>query len=443
MGWADADGVLIELERRGVLPRHVNEVPGRKGLRQAFSGAVRRDSEERAAWPQPPGEDLTALPTVAIDDADTREVDDAISAWEDDGVLHVAVHIARIAEVIEKDGPLDREAAKRATTVYFPGQAVRMFPVDLTESTLSLEAGADRSALTLICRVGADGLPDAGRFVRSTVRVDERATYESGGDLTDGLLALLHPVAEALRAERLAAGAAEVSVPQLKLTLDSDGEPVAELYSTGLPSHRVVSEFMILYNARLADALGAGSAAALFRLQPKDVTLNVSPADPLFALRARRSLPPTTVSTSPGPHKTMGLRSYTQATSPIRRFGDLLAQRQLLSLLDGSPPAYDEAAVEALRKQTQPPTRRARSVEDERRRYWICRWFENRKGETLSAVVSRNGKRGSVFLPCLGREYPCKEVEDLEVGVAVLVSIQAANPRARTVLLALAAAPTP
>jgi exoribonuclease-2 len=269
------------------------------------------------------------------------------------------------------------------------------------------------------------------------VRVDRHVTYEEASEPPGGaLVERLLPVARSLREARRAKGAALFSLPRLKVTLDALGEPVASLTPSDTPAQLVVSELMVLYNARLGERLAAAGAPAFYRAQPEPIApLPHDPADPLFPLLVRRRLPPTTVLVEPAPQRTMGLEAYVQGSSPIRRLGDLIAQRQLLALLDGRPPPHEAAALEAFKVELNRFERRARHMEEERRRYWICRWLEARAGP-LEGVVSRNGPM--VYLPSLDREVPCKPPpEPVPVGTAVRVRVERCDPRKREVLLAI------
>lgn len=438
MGLDSPDALLRELEGCGALPRDVNELPGRRGLRVSFPSTVRRAADELLAAPRT-GEDLRHVATIAIDDAGTVEVDDALSWWEEDGETFLAVHIARVADAIAPGSPLDAEAHARATSVYFPGETIPMLPLPLVQQRLSLEAGSPREALSLVCRIDERGRPQEARFARTQIQVDWQVDYDAAASQPGPreLLERLLPIAEELRARRRAAGAVVVSLPNLKLILDPERGPIPTLLSSSRPAQRVVSELMVLYNAELAERLRRAGTPALFRTQPQQVSLprDLDPSDPLYPVRVRRSLPPTTVQCRPGPQRTMGLPAYVQATSPMRRCADLIAQRQLLALLDGTP-ALSIDALEEARAGLNRLERRARQLEDERNRYLICRWLGGAGDQ--EAIVSRAGPRAAVYLPAVDRELPAALPEDAEVGQPVRVRVRRVDARAREVLLELA-----
>lgn len=440
LGLPDPDEALAELERLGVVPRHVNEVPLRLGLRREFPAEVLAAAEALLAAESPPlGLDLRRIPTVAIDDPGTVEVDDALSVWEEEGRLRLAVHIARVADCVRPGDTIDREARRRATTIYFPGETVPMFLPDLFEERWSLIEGVDRPALSMLCELDPQGgLRGHPTFARSTVRVARQHPYEDETDdpLVRDLLARLLPLARQLRAARRERGAVQLELPHVKLRFDAAGDPYPTLSPRETAAHQVVSELMVLYNASLADALVAAGVPALFRVQPLRPSPPAVAADDLLGpILARRSLPPTQVGPDPGPHRTVGVEAYLQATSPIRRYGDLLAQRQALALLDGAPPAHDRAGVLALQAELEPAERRARQAEDERERYLLTSWLA-RCGRELAAVVSRSEPRRVLcWIPELSRELPVRFENGAAPPVGTRVSLRVARaiPRQRTV----------
>ncbi len=438
LGFEGPDDLLGELERGGALPAHVNEVPHRLALPLEF-GEATRAAAEALPTTAPRGEDLRGRHTVAIDDPDTREVDDAFAAWPDGDDVQVAVHIARLDELVPLEGQLEREAFRRATSIYFPEGTVPMLPQALGDLA-SLVAGEDRAALSFLARVTPDGQVREGRFTASIVRVDRRLAYddEPEGEAAETLAHALR-AATALREARRRSGAVQLSLPQLKVRVDPEGGLSIKAGRTETTSHLAVSELMVLFNAQLGRLLRDAALPALFRTQPKAVKLPPrAPDDPLYAPLCRRGLPPTIVSIEPGPHRMLGVDAYVQGTSPIRRAGDLLAQRQLLAHLARTPAPYDRPAMERLKAQLETAEKRAQRAMDERERYWLVEWFA-RRTEPLQAVVSRlDGARGlHVYVPEVDRELPFRAPAPPapRLGDRLLVRVARAAPRARSVLL--------
>jgi exoribonuclease-2 len=315
-----------------------------------------------------------------------------------------------------------------------------MFPWELTRERLSLEAGVERRVVSLVARVTAEGRARSPfELCLGIARVDRRLTYEEALHETGDWrrpLEVIAGVARALREARRARGALILDLPDLKVTLDESREPEVSLRRADTTSHLVVSELMVLYNGAVAARLAETGTPALFRQQGEAARVTVEKEDPLFPVRARRGLPQTAVAVEPGPHRTMGLDAYVQASSPIRRYGDLVAQRQLAALIRGDRVPHARQELEELRGDLERAERTARRIEAERELYWVCRWLERRAGEVFEGVVSRSAGAGPglVFLPELAIELPLAGPPRDE-GERVRVKVRNVVPRKRVAVM--------
>jgi ribonuclease R len=145
-----------------------------RGLRRSFDPAV--EHEARGASFDPDGRrDLRELPTFTIDPETARDFDDAISATvQDDGTWRVWVHIADVAAYVRPRSMVDREAYRRATSVYVPGAVEPMLPAALSNNACSLVPGQDRATVTVEMVIGGDAVIRSPAFYRSVIRSDER-----------------------------------------------------------------------------------------------------------------------------------------------------------------------------------------------------------------------------------------------------------------------------
>ncbi len=444
LGHDGPETLLAALEQGGAVPPHVNETPRRHGLALEPTAAAlaeaRRLAELGAARGATGALDLRGRPTLAIDDAGTTEVDDALSLWEEGGETWLAIHIARAGDVLPIGGPLDEDARKRATTVYFADGSIPMLPPVLVQG-LSLDAGRDRPALSLVARIGPGNLPVEPKFTTSVIRIERHLVYEAWTPdpaTPDGaFLARLLPIVDALREARRGRGATILGMPALRMKAQG-GVPVVRVIRNDSAAQMAVSELMVLYNTELGRALSAGGATALFRTQTRPVKKpGREPDDPLFASLARRGLPPTIVDVRPAPHRMLGAEAYVQGTSPIRRYGDLIAQRQLLALLSGQPPPYDGKSLGALQGELEAAEKRAGRAMDERERYWLTLWLAAHPGPH-AVHVSRSDDRGlQAYLPALDRDLPIVRhpTRTLVVGDPLDVRVTATQPRLRTATL--------
>ena len=280
--------------------------------------------------PDEPRRDLTHLVALAIDDAGSSDPDDALSL--DGGVLWV--HVADVAALVLPDSAADVEARARAANLYLPEGTVRMLPDELTDR-LALGLAEVSPALSLALAVGDDG-PDLLEIVPSRVRVT-RATYEAAEtQLDDAPYRDLLALAERNHARRVANGAVEIDLPEVKVRVGDDGV----VRVTPLPSLRsraLVREAMLLAGEAIAGYAQAHALPLPYSRQDEPLE-RVAPLDgPAAMFAQRRAMQRAQQRPAPGPHTGLGLAAYVQATSPLRRYGDLLVHQQLRAHLAGAP----------------------------------------------------------------------------------------------------------
>jgi exoribonuclease II len=391
IGCPEPDDLLEKLEEAGLLPRHVDPGPRRWRVRTGFPADLDLTLESAPDGTESGRVDLTDLFTIALDDPETVEVDDALS-WEeaDEGIL-LHVHIADVAARISRGSPLDDEAVRRGRTVYEPDRRIPMMPPSVVPH-LSLEENVVRPALTGTFHVAPDGEVRSALFRETLVRVDRRSGYDAAGP---DLLGPLTDAGRALRARRVADGAICLDLPDAKFVI-VDGVPGLKIRRPSTPGDLVVSEAAVLYNSAVADVLAGHGAAGIFRSQGALETTLPGPDDPLRILKARRSLPPADAALDPARHHGIAADRYVMATSPIRRHVDLIHQRQLTAILRDEEPAYGRGDVQEILVAIRECEHAARMVEGERNSYWLGRLLEARVGEELETIVSRTMPGGRV-----------------------------------------------
>jgi ribonuclease R len=369
-----------------------------RGLRRTYSRAATTEADAAADDPYAADArvDLTALPTFTIDPDDAKDFDDAISARREDGGVRLWVHIADVTAYVRPGGALDREAQRRATSVYVPGAVEPMLPEVLSNQACSLRPGEERLAVTveLVLR-GAEVASVS--FHRSRVRSDRRFTYREVDEIFAGRQRAEGPWADALEAAREVARAlagrreaVEIGNPEPTFEFDSEGHVVGVRFEEQTESHRLIEQLMILANEQVAGYLADHRHPTLYRVharpEPSAIAFLVEqladldiPTPPLprhmtpqqaaevaaevsriVAREARgrsalgglvlRSLKQAYYSPKNLGHAGLGSPRYTHFTSPIRRYPDVVAHRGLLQGLgiDGSatlPHELDELGV--------------------------------------------------------------------------------------------------
>ena len=426
------------------------------GLRAFWSERVRRHAGRIAARPPSSGEreDLRKLPLVTIDGANARDFDDAVLAEPAGDGWRVIVAIADVSHYVRPADPLDREAARRGVSVYFPGSVLPMLPEVLSNDLCSLKPEVDRLCMACEMHLDARGRLKSWRFDRAVMQSAARLTYsgvhaaiEAGNSKARRKLgALLEPVERLYAVWRLLAiarrrrGALEVDLPETRVLLGPDGEMRSMEQAERYNAHRVIEELMITANVATARFLGRARMPALYRVHsppdaegfeelrhlfaraghPLSEAAGRNPDEINQALRALRGQPsyeaiavatlkcmqqacyqPANIG-----HYGLALKSYTHFTSPIRRYPDLLAHRAIKHLIDGGRGEAAPLRGKELAHTGSDCSEKERLAERAMRtavKAYKLRYLSGCLGDTLDAVVSHaSGKGLFVQVPEVG-----------------------------------------
>ncbi|SBO42296.1 ribonuclease catalytic domain-containing protein [Cyanobium sp. NIES-981] len=385
--------------------------------------------------------DLTAQHCVTIDDADTRDIDDALGLERcPDGALRLWIHIADPGRLVAVDSPLDLEARRRGSSLYLASGTLPMFPEALATGPLSLGAGRRNAAWSLAVVLDPEGAVTTFRLVRSWVRPTYRLSYADADELIDLAppedpdLADLHALLNRRRRWRTARGAILMDQPEGRIRV-RDGQPELELTEPSA-ARLMVAEAMILAGAVVA-AYGEEHHLALpYRSQmpaelPRPAELEALPAGPVRHAAIKRCLSRGHTGATPRAHFTLGLPAYVQATSPIRRYGDLVAQRQLLALQQGQTP-LDADALQALLQEIEDPIRQGLQISREDQRHWQQEWFSRQgacqwQGQFLRWLRAQD-QLGLVHLEELAMDLAALCPAGSEPGDALIVRVQLVDP---------------
>lgn len=390
---------LALLEKTGRIPEGADPFLLVHGVMSGFSESVLAHAAALprfAAEPAGRREDLTAPDAFSIDDAETREIDDALAVVADGARVIVFVHIADPAVFVHRDDPVDRVAAERPLTLYLPTTTVTMLPERIGCDLASLQAGELRPAISFRIVFDADGMIEDWRLARAEVRLAQRLTYDEaearlGADSLPLAAALrrLDALAATLRAQRLATGALVLRRPEIVVRV-RDGRPEVKRIDPDSPARRLVSEFMILANSLAAQYALRHDVPIIYRSQekPKNAVPSMEQYDPLLFERIVRNLKRTRLSTHPLPHAGLGLDIYTQVSSPIRRFTDLVMQRQLAAHLAGEPCPYSDLELIEILTAADSVEAQNRQLERAANRYWLLEHLRcERAADTFAATL--------------------------------------------------------
>ena len=350
--------------------------------------------------------DRTDLEVFSVDSETTQDIDDAISFEMDGGRITLGVHISNVAHVVSRGSFLDQGCLERAETAYFPEGRVDMFPRDLVSRKLSLTAGDLRPAFSLFATFKKEDFTLIDyRFETTVIRVSKNLTYAEATEMfcSEQWGESLAALAASLRGERVSRGALIVQLPELKISVgDQDGISLSKDYMDST-AHNVVTECMILMNRLCGDFFDKNAIPALFRSQTQDIDLEageLDPADVLFPVKIARHLKPSFVGFVPEVHKSLGVSRYVQMTSPIRRYTDLLMQRQLISWLEEQKICYSESELEDMNTRASLATREIKNAQRGRHRYWLIRYILEKEIKGATGYVSSRGYNGfNVYIP--------------------------------------------
>jgi exoribonuclease-2 len=306
----------------------------------------------------------------------------------------VRIYIALVADLVAKGTALDQEAAARASTAYLPEATVRMLPDELSCDRASLLAGVARSVLVTEVRLSPEGELLDSRIYPASVTVARRLTYdqadqlladdESGEQWPASMLKRLQEIASQLRERRRRAGAATFQRRETKVRVRGDTIEI-QMFQQSSPSRLLVAEFMVLSNYVAARFAAEHNVPIIYRVQPGG-------GGDFSMQRPRLSLYPEF-------HGGVGLDYYAQLSSPIRRYADLVLQRQLIGAL-----AHPDAAVYrtdellTVLANAESADNEAKELERRAKRYWTLRYLQRSQLERpLEALAFREGSSAELL----------------------------------------------
>lgn len=328
--------------------------------------------------------DLSGLRTWAIDTPGSRDRDDAFSFEQrPDGSCTLWVHIADPAELILPGSLLDREAARRGSSVYMPDQRVHMLPAEISENFLSLADGCERLALTFVVEFSPDCTIQSLKIVESLIKIERAIDYDTADTMlvNDSWLREALAFAERLKKRREANGAVMFPrQPELSVKL-VDGEIIVEHRNRDDLTQGMIAEFMIWANHAAAEWCRRHEIPCLYRIQDGDSNIPVfgDTFEPVSFFAALRTFRKTVVSPTPGRHYSLGLDSYTQVTSPLRRYSDLLLHRQIKAAINGRKLVYDQNELTQIMLIADSAVSRADEIMRDRERYFLLKYIKEQQ----------------------------------------------------------------
>jgi exoribonuclease II len=388
----NAHALLLELNVWDVT---INPYPARQGI------ALKQVDLPVPELPEEARLDLTHLPAFAIDDEGTDTPDDAISLEGS----RLWVHVADASAVVTPDSALDVEARARGMSLHLPEETIHLLPRDVT-LRCGLGLQEESPAVSFGIDFSDEGQVTGFEIVLSKVRVT-RLTYPAADLLMDSEpFCTLERLANSARAWRKANGAVMLDFPEARIKVEQGQVQIHPL--PPLRSRLLVEEAMILTGIQTANFAAQHGIALPYSQQeaPDDFPAEFGQQDETLSamFAVRRRLNRSRYRASPAPHSGLGAPSYSQVTSPLRRYLDLVAHQQIRAFLQGQD-LLDETALLERIGSTEAVLPNLRHAEVLSEKHWTMVYLlQNAGWKGAGILVEKRGATGIFIIPSLALE---------------------------------------
>ena len=380
--------------------------------------------------------DFRNVITFTIDPRDAKDFDDALSIQKlPNGNWQVGIHIADVTHYVKPGSIVDKEAEKRATSVYLVDRTVPMLPERLCNGVCSLRPNEEKLAFSCIVEMNDNAKVLATDICRTVIKSDRRFTYEEAqdiietgvGDYSEQVLTL-DRLAKILRKERFENGSVAFDRTEVRFDIDENGRPIDVYFKESKDANKLVEEFMLLANKKVAERIGIppkGKKAKAFVYRIHDVPdsdrlenlstlvrvfghkiktkgkasdvnkslnkllrdIKARAEDNLLSILAIRSMAKAVYSTVNIGHYGLAFDYYTHFTSPIRRYPDMMVHRLLDKYLNGGR-SVNQAKLEEECKHSSDMEQLAAGAERASIKYKQVEYLGERLGKVYEGTIS-------------------------------------------------------
>lgn len=381
-------------------------------------------------------EDFRNVTTFTIDPRDAKDFDDALSIRRlGNGNWEVGVHIADVTHYVHPNTIIDKEAQKRATSVYLVDRTIPMLPERLSNGLCSLRPNEEKLTFSAIFEMDHKANVVNSRIGRTVIKSDRRFTYEEAQSIIETgegeyaeELAVLNTLAKELRRRRYQGGALEFDRAEVRFEIDETGKPVSVYFKESKDANKLIEEFMLLANLTVAESIGKvpkGKKAKTFVYRVHDnpdpdklsnlaliatrfgYKLNTDGSsrqvnqsvnrllrdvkgkgeENMLSILAIRSMAKANYSTDNVGHYGLNMPYYTHFTSPIRRYPDMMVHRLLARYAEGGR-SVDKVKTEEECRHDSDMEVLASNAERASIRYKQVEFMRDRLGEIYEGVIS-------------------------------------------------------
>ncbi|HSE97522.1 MAG TPA: ribonuclease R, partial [Blastocatellia bacterium] len=375
LGTEETPGIDIEIIiRKHHLP-HVFPVPALAQAESVSETVTKDELKDRV--------DLRGLLTVTIDGETARDFDDAVSLETlPNGRLRLGVHIADVSHYVREGSPLDEEAFRRGTSVYFPERAIPMLPERLSNGICSLNPRLDRLTMSAIMDLDRTGRVIDYHLTPSVIHSRERMTYTAVNEMLANpegetaaryahvrdMIEEMHRLALVLIERREKRGAIDFDLPEAEILFNDEGQIGGIIRAERNIAHRLIEEFMLMANETVASHLEALGVPSLYRIHEEPNPMKVEefaeiaasfghkftmagpvpqrgfqrlarevqgkPEERMLSYLMLRSMQRARYTPQNRGHFGLAMKTYTHFTSPIRRYPDLIVHRILREVIE-------------------------------------------------------------------------------------------------------------